>query len=89
MDGRYSKDPDAMLDYTNDWSDWLDGDVISSSSWTADTGITVYGDSYDDETATAWISGGTVGTAYDITNQIVTAAGRTDERTIRITVREK
>lgn len=89
MDGRYTKDPDAILDYENDWEDWLDGDTISSSSWAADTGLTVDSDSHTTTTATAWLSGGTIGVAYDITNTIITASGRTDERTIRITVRER
>ena len=30
---KFIKDPDAVLDYQADWSDWLGDDTISSSSW--------------------------------------------------------
>jgi len=43
---RFLKDPDAVLDYGFDWSDWLaDGETISTSTWTVETGITKDSDS--------------------------------------------
>jgi hypothetical protein len=36
-----------------------------------------------------WIGGGTVGTDYTLVNRIVTSAGRTDERSIIIRVRNR
>jgi hypothetical protein len=32
-----NKDPNAALDYTIDWSDWLGADVIAASVWTLAT----------------------------------------------------
>lgn len=90
---KVTKDPDAVLDYGMDWSQWLNtGDTISSATWsvTAPTGdgdpIAVDSDSETTTVATAIVSGGTVGNQYDLTCRIVTAAGLTDDRTIRVTV---
>lgn len=89
MPTTFTKDPDAVLDYVNDWSAWLVDDTISSSQWIAPTGITVDSDSFTDTTATVWLSGGTVGTFYSVVNRIVTAAGRTEDRTLHFRVKEK
>lgn len=89
MGNRFLKDPDAVLDYMVDWSDWLDSDTISTSTWTVTTGITEDSDTKSDTTTTIWLSGGTVGTEYELVNRIVTAGGREDDRTIMIKVQEK
>lgn len=89
MPRSFEKDPGARLDYTINWSDWLDGDTISTSTWLAETGITVDSDTNTTTTTTVWLSGGTLGNAYDVTNRIVTAAGREDDRTIEVHIREK
>lgn len=80
------KDPAAVLDYGIDWSAWLNGDTISTSTWTVPSGITQASESETTTTATIWLSGGTAGTDYLVTNKIVTHGGRTDERTIKISV---
>jgi hypothetical protein len=85
----YLKDPAAVLDYQIDWSSWLGVDTITSSSWTASTGLTVDSDSNTTTTATVWVSGGTAGTTYQLTNRITTAGGRTDERTISISCQDR
>ena len=70
------KSADATLDFPQDWSSWLaDGDSISTSTWTAESGLTVDSDSNTTTTATAVISGGTTGKTYQVTNAIVTANG--------------
>ena len=88
------KDPDAILDYFFDWSEWLDAsgnDTIISTSIISDTGITVDlpGINDDSDGVTVWVSGGTVARGYNITNRINTAGGRTDDRTLRLTIAEK
>lgn len=86
----FVKDPDDVLDYQIDWSDWLPtGDTISTSTWTADTGITVDSESETTTVATVWLSGGTVGNTYSVRNRIVTTGGRTKDKTIRIRVVEQ
>lgn len=85
----FVKDPDAVLDYVIDWSAWLDTDTISTSVWTVPDGITKDSDTETATASTIWLSSGTVDTDYDGVNHIVTAAGREDDRTITIQVREK
>jgi hypothetical protein len=81
-DGWYApaKPAAAVLDYSIDYTLWLAGDTISSSAWTFDAGITgipvSIGSPY--AKATTWLSGGTAGTTYNVTNTITTAAGRTE-----------
>lgn len=87
--GQFIKDPQAKLDYGVDWSDWLAGDTISGSSWSAETGITVDASSHTDTVATVWLSGGTVGGSYKVTNHITTLGGREDELTITVSVWQK
>lgn len=85
----YTKDPDAVLDYGWDWSTWLDGDTITASTWEADTGVTIASDTFAATSTTVWLSGGTAGTRYKLTNHITTAAGREDDRSLYIVAREK
>lgn len=85
----FIKDPDAVLDYSIDWSDWLDDDTIATSTWEAEDDITVDSDSSTSTTTTIWLSGGTVGAKYRVTNHIVTAAGREDDRRITIRIRDR
>lgn len=87
---RMVKDPDAVLDYQVDWSSWLaTGETISSSDWVVQTGITETSASNTTTTATIWLSGGTAGVTYTVTNRIVTTASRTNDRSLYITVREQ
>ncbi len=85
----YTKDPNAVLEYTNNWADWLGVDTIATSAWTVPTGITKDSDSSSSTATTIWLSGGSAGTKYSLTNRITTAAGRTEDRTIRISVQER
>ena len=80
------KDPQSVLDYGFDWSDWLDADTIDTSVWTADDGITIDSESETTTTTTVWLSGGTAGKTYRLVNKVVTTAGRTEERTLNVTL---
>ena len=86
------KDPNAKKDYTIDWSDWLVGDTIQDSAWTVATGLTQSGSpapTFANTTTTIWLEGGTAGQNYDVLNRITTAAGRIDDRTFRVLVRQQ
>lgn len=85
----FTKDPQSVLDYQIDWSKWLRGDTIASSTWTVRAGITKTDEDFTDTTATIWLSGGTVGMSYLLTNTITTVGGRTDERSIQVIVRDR
>ena len=86
---RFTKDPEATLDYQVDWEAWLAGDTISTSDWDVPIGLTEDSDSKTTLTATVWLSGGTIGTTYAVVNEIVTVAAREDNRTIYIECMEK
>jgi hypothetical protein len=90
----FTKDPDARLDYSIDWETWLDGDTIVSSSsgsdWELPSGISASSSpahSKTTTTTTAWITGGTAGEEYVLTNTIHTDAGRINDASLRIIVR--
>ena len=86
----YVKDPQSVLDYGFDWSDWLaDGETILTSTWTVTTGLTKDSDSSNDTATTIWVSGGTAGTSYTITNHITTSAGREDDRSHVLKVKDR
>lgn len=90
----YTKDPDAVLDYTVDWNGaaalggpWLQtSETITTSTWIVPVGITQNSTSNTTTTATIWLSGGTAGTTYEVTNRVVTNQGRTNDHTIRVFV---
>jgi len=85
----FVKDPNAVMDFTIDWSNWLGSDTISASSWPEiDSGITKDSDAKTDTQTVIWLSGGTAGEQYYMTNRIVTVGGRTQDRTIAVRVKE-
>lgn len=84
-----AKDPDEVLDYQLDWSARLGDDTITTSTWTATVGMTLGTTTNTTKATTVWLSGGTLNANYDITNQIVTAGGRTMEQTVKLKVRAK
>jgi hypothetical protein len=85
------KDPNAVLDYTFDWTAWLDdvADSIATRQIIPATGITVDSSAIVGKKVIAWLSGGTAGQKYQVTCRITTAGGRTDDRSIFIKVKER
>ena len=89
-------------DGTNDGSTTDSGELqsatISTSAWTVPSGITedsnntaaitIAGVSYGANTvATIWLSGGTAGNVYELTNQITTSDSRTLDKSICVRVK--
>lgn len=97
------KDPDAVIDYLFDFApltngrdpsgtDWLgSGETIDSFVIEADPGITVDSSALTDSNRSVrvWLSGGTDGRDYTITCRATTNAGRTEDKSMRLPVREK
>lgn len=91
--GRYltRKDPDAVLDYPFDWSEWLAdvNDTLVSAEVTAQgvtaepIGLPVGG------VVGVMVSGGVAGDAASVTCRITTAGGRTDDRTLHFVIGER
>jgi hypothetical protein len=93
---RIKKDPNALLDYKVDWSEWLvDGDTLTGDEWEIATTLSdtdtfeIESHAHDTTSATAWISGGTPGEEYDVTCRITTAHGRIDDRTFTLVVEDR
>lgn len=83
----FQKDPDEVLDYTFNWTDWLEpGETISSSVITVTGGIILNSQSNTTFRATCFVSGGNSGVPYAVKDTIVTSLARTAVRTITIRV---
>lgn len=99
--GHIDKDPDAILDYPFRFGNWLAvGETILTKSFVDVQGVTVDSSSIEDDTTLlpavtvtlssmvlAWISGGTIGEAAQVTCRITTSGGRTYDRTLKFKVR--
>ena len=92
-------DEDGTNDGTASDEGELQGATISSSNWTVPSSITedssntsavtIQGVSYGVNTVAAiWLSSGTAGTTYTLTNRIVTSDARTLDQSIEIHVRD-
>lgn len=92
------KDPYAVLDYSLDWTNWMpSGETISAVTVNVET---ISGDASPltldlatntDYIATAYLSGGSAGSIYNVEYQITTDAvpSKKDSRNIRIKVVER
>lgn len=85
----FEKDPDGTVDFTIDWTDWLESDTISTGTWIVPAGITKVSSSYTTKMDTIFVSGGSAGNTYSLVNRITTANGRVNDQTIFILVRDQ
>ena len=86
------KDPDATLDYSQRWTEWLAmvSDSIISASVQADAPLIVVGGAeIDGGIVSAMISGGTPLQVHRVTFTIVTSGGRTDQRSLFLRIRQR
>lgn len=94
-------DPNATKDYALDLAHggandasatdpgWLQGDTIDAVTWSAPDDLTLVSDSHTTTTATVWISGGTAGSDHLVTAHVTTAAGRENDFSLLLRVREQ
>lgn len=89
------KDENAVLTYSLEWEDWLNGDTIQSSTFTIES---LAGDtdplSKDSQSTTGTVttvllSGGTTGKLYKVFNTIETTGGLTERRYFRVRIEER
>lgn len=81
------RDPNDNKPWSIDWTQWLvSGDFISTSTWSAPTGLTLSSSTFGTATTTIWISGGTVGEVYNVSNKITSNDNIVDERSIDFTM---
>jgi hypothetical protein len=90
-----AKDPDEVLDYTIDWTDRLSSETITLSTWTITCEDEDSPDLTEDSNAIStvytviWLSGGTLGLTYLLTNHITTSAGREMDQTVKLKLKTK
>ncbi len=83
------KDPNDKDFFWIDWSQRLEeGETITESSWTADSGIQIDGTLLDGNIGYVWLIGGTNRNVYTVTNRITTSDGRILDQSLKIRVRE-
>lgn len=86
----FEKDPEAVLDYKWDWTEWLGEDTIQTVLITVEAGdIVIEEEISDSKTVTVWLSGGTINEPTIVTCRVTTAEGRTDERSARFYVKDR
>jgi hypothetical protein len=89
----FTKDPDALLDYAVDWTDWLQTDAFTDyiilSVWIVPSGITKFSDSNTSTISTIWLMDGTNDKTYEVVNRIDTSLGRINDQTIIVHVIDK
>ncbi len=82
------KDPDDITYHSWDWTTFLDGETISASVFTAQTGLTKDSESTAGAISTVWLSGGTQGESYKVSNQITTSSGRKKTQSFNMLIAE-
>jgi hypothetical protein len=89
----HAKDPDEVLDYDFDWTGRLKGDVINSSVWLQVDGsdglLVIDSDEFTTAATKVWLSGGTLGQVYQLTNRIITAGGRRMDQSVKLKMKSK
>lgn len=88
------KDPDEVLDYAIDWQPRLnqdDGsiDSIATSTWVVPAGLTQVTSTFSGQNTVLWLSSGSLGETYSVTNRITTAGGRTMDQSVKLRIRAK
>jgi hypothetical protein len=88
------KEPSAALDYSVDWgADYLAGDALANSSWSVEPaevgGVEVASSDFDMLVSVVTVAGGLPGRIYRLTNQVTTAAGLQDSRSIMLRVEQR
>lgn len=89
---RFIKDPQARLDYAVDWSAWLAAaETISAQTVTVTSGdVTLDGSpAQASGVVTQWLTAGTLDTTSRVRFHITTSAGRQDDRSLTIDVRDR
>ena len=88
----YIQAKEGRLDYTIDWSDWLDGDLIGVSTWSAPN-LTVVNSSIDSPatSTTVWLTGGEIGSVVEVRNTITTNTSptRITSRTVLLEIYQR
>lgn len=84
------KDPQDEDFFELDWTDRLTSETIATSVWTSTpTGLTHGSTSNTTLVTRIWLTSGTDGEIYELTNRITTTAGKTLDQTVRLKVKSR
>jgi hypothetical protein len=86
----YLKDPHSRVDYAIDWSPYLDGQTVETSQWLVapdeEGGLAVEEASFEPARTAARLTGGVIGHAYSVSNEVTFSDGTTDVRSLTLRV---
>lgn len=86
------KDPDAVLDFTVDWTAMLaDGETLVSAQWLIEPegGLLLVAEGGEGAVRSATVGGGKAGEVVRLTSRVVTGLGRSDDRSFHIRIVEQ
>jgi hypothetical protein len=85
----FEKDPNSRTDFAFDWSADLEGDTLETSEFLLPDGLTQESVFLEDTRTAIFVSGGSAGSVYRITNRVTTSGGRAWDKTIYVKVTEQ
>lgn len=87
----FLQDPNADLDYTISWEPWLSSgetidthDVFLDEANSSDALLEIHDVAGTETAVTFWLKSATDEGSYIVTHRVVTSAGRTDDRSIKV-----
>ena len=88
--GKFIKQPNEILDYDVDYTDWFENrsDTPASIAVVVEAGITLVGSSLTGKIAKVALSGGTDGNTYTITVRLTTSSGMVKEADFQVKIKE-
>lgn len=88
--GRFSKQPNEVLDYDVDMTDWFSNraDSIASFTVSVPTGITEVGSNRNGNVIKIILSGGSIGEKYKVTVLVTTSTGVVKEVDFIVSIKE-
>lgn len=88
------KDPNAKknyeIDFASEGDSFLqDGDTLFSAVWNVPAPLVKESQALTPTKAIVWLSGGVVGSSYNVVCSIVTTNGIADDRSFRVVIKEQ
>ncbi len=83
----HRKAPAEVIDYDAEWVLDADEDILTSTWAVTGTGLTIDSSTFAAASVKIWLSGGTLGASYTVTNTITTSLGRTMQDSFLMVIR--
>lgn len=86
----YLLDPNDVLDFAVDWTDWLEtGETITAKTVNATAGVTVDSHSEAAGVVTVWLSGGVLNARAIVTCHVTTSNARQADQSFGVLVAQR